>query len=176
MKPWSRKTGPVLLTPSVTTSSYFFKHPQAEDFTPRFFTESKEQSSKRMADRVHRPVILGDEGGFPLCCACHGGEEDLWPRSCSVARLCLTLCDPRTAAQQAPLSFTISPEFAQIHVHDLQVNNLTPPMGSQVKWWPWWRDRIYSQETEGFARPNQWFEKQWNQFSLDISLALEEPS
>ena len=35
---------------------------------------------------------------------------------CSVTTLCLTLCDPMTAARQASLSFYL-PQFAQTHVH-----------------------------------------------------------
>ena len=35
--------------------------------------------------------------GCCCCCCC-----------CSVSKLCLTICDPMTAACQAPLSFTIS--------------------------------------------------------------------
>ena len=40
----------------------------------------------------------------------------LWLCCCSVPQLCLTLCNPRTAAHQASLSFTLS-EFAHTHVH-----------------------------------------------------------
>ena len=42
---------------------------------------------------------------------------DFLNHCCSVAKLCLTLCDPTTAASQPSLSFTISQSLLNFHVH-----------------------------------------------------------
>ena len=50
---------------------------------------------------------------------------------CSVTKSCPALCDPWTAARQAFLSFTISREFTQTHVHwvsdAIQPSHVLPP-------------------------------------------------
>ena len=52
--------------------------------------------------------------GCCCCCCC----------CCSVSKLCLTICDPMTAACQAPLSFTISQSLLRfVSIESVMLSN-----------------------------------------------------
>ena len=58
-----------------------------------------------MSEQLKHILYLRERGVYVLFC-CY-----------SVAKLCHTLCIPWAAADKASPSLTISPEFAQVHVH-----------------------------------------------------------
>ena len=98
----------------------------------------------------------------------------LWPPDakscCSVAQLCSTLCDPRTAARQAPLSFTMSRSLLTLmSTESVMPSNhliLCRPLLLLPSFFP--SLRVFSSES---ALPIRW-PKYWS-FSFSISPSHE---
>ena len=81
----------------------------------RELTSSKARSSSFMKWSIFLSVLLGREDFFcKLFCQNHQKEVCC---CCSVARSCLTLCDPRDCSTPAFPVLHYFPEFVQTHVH-----------------------------------------------------------
>ena len=88
---------------------------------------------------------------------------------CSVAKFCLTLCDPWTAAHQASLSFTISQSLLKL----MSIESVMPsyhlipchPLFLLSSVFP--RIRVFSKESAVHIRPKYW------RFSFSISPSSE---